>query len=424
MNAESLEGLTRLQKGEVLYNAWKGSGGGQKAIAKLYGLEEDTNRRLIGDYLRANSEEEDGGASFTETQSGAIVQSKSPRITTVDQLLKFCEVDLSIWEEDRKIINKWESKAAKDEEPTPLIQIKVWLKRREAAPYEAALEALLENLAKKAPTYKRLKPRAPTGEYCMIPNFYDWHVNKRDATGQYTIRRADSEFRAVVDATIERALSLDMSIERIMLPVGHDALHAEDLQGRTTRGTYVEMAGDMRPAIDVACDAYIYLAERMAEIARLNIFIVEDNHNRLGAFWLGKVLEARFARHKRITVTNSHTPRQYYRYGNTLIGMAHGDMPKDINLATLMPHEAPQHWTGTKYREYLTGHLHKKAKMFMPVFEDKGVLIRTFSSLSPPDKWHELHGFIGNHRAAETLFYHRQKGLDGSFQVFVDEMKG
>jgi len=89
--------------------------------------------------------------SFNTTgENSKEISCQSQRITTLDQLLKYCDVDREVWVVDHYIVNKWEV-GAKNKQvdlvwnngvPSgsvysdgnlvvePLIQIKVWLKRR------------------------------------------------------------------------------------------------------------------------------------------------------------------------------------------------------------------------------------------------------------------------------------------------------
>lgn len=47
-------------------------------------------------------------ASVSETGDSVIAESVDPRVHTVDELLKLCKVDLTIWEVERFLVNKWE----------------------------------------------------------------------------------------------------------------------------------------------------------------------------------------------------------------------------------------------------------------------------------------------------------------------------
>lgn len=375
------------------------------------------------------SHESDGPSrevlSFEACDDSAWAWSRSRRITTLDELLEACDVDLAVWEVERHIVNKWEVGALVEDELVvePLVQVKAWLRPRKSAPVEQALEGLLERLRECAPEHLP-PPRlgSLTGEYLLVPNLYDAHVNKRSYDGAYTIERAAADFKAVCDAVVGRVQALALPVERVLFPAGNDALHADTLQGTTTKGTWVELAADQRDAVDALIDAYGYAIERLAEIAPVDVVTVQSNHDRFSSYWLGKVLEALFSRTAHVRVDAQRAPRKYYVYGATLLGMEHGDKVKPRDLAALMATEAPRLWAAARYREWLRGHVHHSAGMYYPITSDGGVTVRVIPALCPPDEYHVLHGFVGGHRAAEIMYYHRDHGPAGAFPVFVDEV--
>ena len=61
-----------------------------------------------------------------------IVSDKSTRITTIEQLLEHCAVDLDVWSVERYVVNKWEvgSKGEGGIEVEPLFQVKAWLVKK------------------------------------------------------------------------------------------------------------------------------------------------------------------------------------------------------------------------------------------------------------------------------------------------------
>lgn len=380
----------------------------------------DTYERIVG--LRSTPPREQ--VKFEESDSGATAWSKSARIMTLEQLLNACDVDRELWTVDRYVVNKWEVGARGDYglEVEPLIQVKAWLKRREAAPVEQALESVLARMRDAAPFMPRPTSHAPRGDHLLVPNLYDAHFNKRSDDGTYTVERAADDFCAVADALALRVEGLGMPVERVLFPAGNDALHTDNLQGTTTKGTWVETAGDARDAVDAVVDAYQYVIRRFAEIAPVDVVVVESNHDRFSSYWLGKVIEAMFSRDPFVSVDARRAPNKYYAYGATLIGLQHGDSVKVRDLAALMAVEAPQLWAETRYRQWLRGHIHHSAGIFHPISEEKGVNVRVIPALCPPDQYHILHGFIGGHRAAEALYFHREHGPGGSFPVFVDEV--
>jgi len=71
-----------------------------------------------------------------------IIDSKSRRITTLADLIKFCKIDLTVWNIDRHIINKWEVGINADGfvVTSPLFQVKVWLTKK----YPEAIKPVIQ----------------------------------------------------------------------------------------------------------------------------------------------------------------------------------------------------------------------------------------------------------------------------------------
>lgn len=65
------------------------------------------------------------------------IESKSARITTLEQLLAYCDVDLNVWMVESHTLNKWEIGAKTENGEIivePLFQVKAYLKRRNLEP--------------------------------------------------------------------------------------------------------------------------------------------------------------------------------------------------------------------------------------------------------------------------------------------------
>jgi len=68
-----------------------------------------------------------------EDSNNLELETKSPRIHTLEQLIQFCEVDLQVWAVERFVVNKWEVGAKDDNGEIvvePLYQVKAWLIRK------------------------------------------------------------------------------------------------------------------------------------------------------------------------------------------------------------------------------------------------------------------------------------------------------
>lgn len=380
--------------------------------------------------------------AMREDEDGAVAWSIGQRITTLDQLLDACKVDMELWEVDRYIVNKWEI-ARRDELKNltftkgkidgevldeggmtlqPLIQVKAWLKRREIRPFEAAFEMLLNTIRERVPAVPALV-RPNERDYLLVPSFMDAHFGVLAADGEnYSLSVAEQQLKDTVASMIQRVRSLDMPVDRILLPVGNDVLHVDNLQSMTTNMTWVQASADVRDAIVVVARSYTNLIGALADIAPVDVVSVAGNHDALNTYWLGLYLDAWYHNNARVQVDVGKQPRKYYRYGRTLLGLTHGDRIKAERLVVAMATESPpKAWAGTSYREWLIGHFHRKANMHYSAIEEGGVHVRVMPALVPTDNWHKLRGFVGNHRAATALYYHKQFGPAGEFPVFVEQ---
>ena len=385
---------------------------------------------------------EDNSVTLRIEGDTAVAHSNNPQIKTLAELIEHCGVDLELWEVKNWLCNAWgmgrKNKKVNITWENGVItgnvddtggwahlqnfQVKAWFVPRVTRPVELAIADIMKDLALSAPDYSDIEPLewAAKDGYLMVPSLFDAHFGKRSSV---SIDRAEEEYKKVIDATIAKTLQLGMPVSHILYIVGQDMLNADTLKDTTTHGTWVENSVEMQTAVDVSCRTATYAVERYAKIAPVTVMVVPGNHDRYGVYWLGKYIEGRFVKHPRIKIVHNHHPRKYFKYGSTMLGVDHGDKMRPQDLALTMAVEDSETWATTSHREWLRGHFHKKTEMYHSITTEKGITVKIMPALCPPDAWHILHGFIGNHRAAEVLFYHVKNGPAGTFPVFVDELK-
>jgi hypothetical protein len=415
--------------------------GMQLSTRRLREIAREMYREHDGDYIPDEDEE----TTFEVGVKEAVAKSTDPSIKTPEDLVAECNIDLTIWELKDFQISSWgvaKKNVKKDiiwEDGVmtgSVVDDGTWVDRqnyrvravfvpRKIKPIEASLDDLMDRLEQQSPRCNHLpisfsKDIGET-KHLFVPNIFDAHLNKR--AENMTLLQAGEEYKKVVDRLAQLAFTDNFGVKKVLYIVGQDMLNADNLKDTTTWGTWVESSEDLRNAVDVACDITTYAIERFAQIAPVTVMAIDGNHDRYGVYWLGKFLGARFHNHDYVKVINTNHPRKYLRFGVNLIGIDHGENIKPQNLALTMANEAPSLWASTTYREWLRGHFHKKTDMYYPMVNEMGVSIRVMPALCPLDAWHILKGFIGNHRAAEGLFYHEDYGPAGTFPVFVDELK-
>ena len=337
------------------------------------------------------------------------------RIHTLEQLVEFFEIDLSIWEVERFVANKWDmgykdettGKAAVKE----LYQVKAFLKRKQhvidAKTEIAEIIAATKKDIPSIPVTKQKKPK--TGGMLEI-NLIDHHFGKlawQVETGfaSYDVKIAADVFkRALTDILRQAPFEY---FEEIWFTVGNDLFHVDNTAGKTTAGTQVEADVRSRKTYHkvsiIIREAIQTLRERADKV---KVIVVPGNHDNNSAWHLGHELETVFANCDDVEVDNSPSVRKYHVYGNTLIGFAHGDKGKLKDLPNLMTAEAREMFGRTLFHEIHTGHLHTTRTV-----EIHGIRVRILSALCPPDKWHSEMGFVGNLRSTEAFYYDKKLGL-------------
>lgn len=372
------------------------------------------------------------GIAWTETQNGATLESgSSATIRTLDDLLAACDVDLSRWTVARYVVNKWNS-ASRGPDGAPvladLFQVKAWLEPIRGADAARELVAgLIADMEAHAPRYPAVNyPAIPDGSnrHMLEIDPFDIHVGMlswAEETGaDYDSEIATDLARRAVGRLLQ--LSSGFAFERVLIPLGNDLAHADRTVdgkgGQTTRGTQQDV--DTRPAkmtraVINLCVAIIDAARRVAPVT---VVIVPGNHDTEKMPLFGEVLSAWYRRDDDVTVVNDPAPRQYIRYGSSLIGLTHGHEVKAADLPLIMATERPDFGAAT-YRLWRVGHLHRKGET---VSEHGGVRVCVAPSLAARDHWHATKGY-GHMRAMEAHVWHRQHGPVGQFTATVPALE-
>lgn len=357
------------------------------------------------------------------------------RIHTLDELLEYCKVDLSIWEVERFVVNKWEL-GRKDRQVDltytnglangsvldtgkvnvePLFQVKATLiRRKEIVDTRIEIERLKAEFKKTAPRTKRLyQVREYKSGNMLEINIPDAHFGKQAWGKETGDRNYDTP---IASDTFLRALAnlINMSrgfqYDKVLFVVGNDLLNSDDELGRTTKGTFVSTDGRYQKTFGIVRRTITKAIQMLSELAPVEVVMVSGNHDNLGVWHLGDSLECLFANDENVTVRNEPTQRKYVRFGNVLLMLTHGDKGKREDYPLLMATERSKDFGETKYREIHTGHIHQTKTQ-----EWHGVRVRILPSLSPPDAWHSENSFTGQQRNAEAYVWNERHGLIAMF---------
>jgi len=342
----------------------------------------------------------------TQTLSG---KSKE-RIHTLDQLLKFFDVDSSIWDVDRFVCNKWEV-AGKDNnnelQTEDLYQVKAWFKRKITATSEDRWAQMIEEAKAWAIPYPkpRIKPmKEPVAVEIAIA---DPHIGKqawKKETGwaNYDLSLAVNTYQESLDYLIDATSGY--TIEKFLLPLGNDYYHVDNRMMQTERGTQMDTDSRYQKIYHVVFELARKTIDTLSTIAPVDVIIVPGNHDQMSMFHTGRELLGWYRNAPGVHIQNDLTKYHPWTYGDVFITFTHGEKSKVNDYFAVVAAQYRELWGRAKYCEIHTGHLHSES-----VTSHKGGKFRRLPSLTPPDAWHVGEDFVGNLRSAQALIYNRQR---------------
>lgn len=355
-----------------------------------------------------------------KSNSGTI-ELKATRISTLDQMIKACQIDLTIWEVERFLCNKWEVGAADKREGQlraivvePLFQVKVWLKKKVAqAAAKGEVERFLSEAKKYAPRFPhivRMRSRSSTGVW-VEPSLYDHHFGaliwaRETGHDDYDSGIARKCWSEALACLLDRTASFQP--EGACFVIGNDQQNANNRQGTTERGTPQSMDTRYEKVYEISRQATKWAIDQMlARGLRVHVPVVRGNHDPLAIWHLGEELKAWYHHNPRVTIDNRPTMRKWWEHGVNMLMFTHGNTGKLEDYGKTMAAEQPEMWGRTKWREAHTGDKHQKRQIEQP-----GCMVRILSSLRPPCAW-SAENMYQSIRAAENFVWSKTEGLIG-----------
>lgn len=376
--------------------------------------------------VRPQNKQGGASSSFSATSEGKgeYTATVTERITTLEQLIRICEIDLENWEIERWVCNKWEVGAKninKEIVIEPLFQVKVWLVRK-VVEIEATrrFNSLIESAKTFAPKYPKISyPEIKDGLLFEI-GLPDMQLGRmvmgestgwpEDLTPESMIEKADK----IVNTLLSHAFQYPIS--RILFPIGNDFYDVDNLEMTTTHGTVQQDDPRWQRVFRLGQEFTIRTIDKLTPIAPVDVVVVPGNHDETKMFYLGGVLEAWYHNNPDVTVDNSTKLRKYYAFEKNLIGLTHGYHEKYGELPSLMAYEQPQLWANSLNREWHLGDKHHKKDILFKTEELRnGVVVRILRSIASPSVWEDNKGFVGSLKAAEGFLWHPEHGVIAQF---------
>ena len=254
-----------------------------------------------------------------------------------------------------------------------------------------------------------------------VVNLYDAHLDKlpiKSTCGvESTLQENINKFKTTINKIIYEAAK-QQNLQYFVFPVGNDLFHTNGFNSQTKKGTNIEYFCSPEDAYYEICNVITWAIQELSFVRPVKVIMIKGNHDEdkittLG-FWLKKYFEDRESVvYKKVEVDFLRKQRKYIKFGDNLLGFAHGDKEKSkiAQLPLIMATEAKELWGQTTHRKMYLGDLHHGFEyQFLKAKDMPGVEVEYLRSVGTTDTWHEDFGWIGVPKTAYLQIFDEKEG--------------
>jgi hypothetical protein len=212
--------------------------------------------------------------------------------------------------------------------------------------------------------------------------------------------------RKLTLGAVDRLLAATPPAETAVLLLLGDVFHMNDQTNQTPAHKHqLDVDSRFVKVLQVGIETYRHAILRALEKhSRVIVKAVPGNHDPQAVWALAFTLAAYFSSEPRVTVDLEPSKFWFYRFGKVLLGSTHGDTVKPELLGSIMACDRAEDWGKTKYRYFLTGHIHSSNKKEFP-----GMVWESFRTLAAQDSYAAGHGYRAG-RDMLAIIYHKEFG--------------
>ncbi|WP_010094392.1 hypothetical protein, partial [Ornithinibacillus scapharcae] len=194
----------------------------------------------------------------------------------------------------------------------------------------------------------------------------------------------------------------------ILIPIGQDLFHNDDMRGRTSSGREIEKV-DMEKAFEDAWKFYSGLIDSAIEHSeQVHVYYSIGNHDEFSGWSFVKALEKRY--YDQVIFDTRFKERKVHMLGTNFVGMNHSDKKKLKKLPENFSTEFPIEWSKATTREVLVGHEHTEEVTI--VSDSGGLVLRRMPTGNMTDGWHDIMGYTTAHKRFQILEYSESEVKD------------
>ena len=233
------------------------------------------------------------------------------------------------------------------------------------------------------------KKRLDSGQLAVYP-IGDAHIGlycwKEDSEEDYDLELA----QRLMGSGFSRILASTPDTQEALIVNLGDWYHADSQDGVTKRSGN-RLDTDTRWAKVLRTGVYVLrsmIDEALKKHKYVHVINEIGNHDDHSAVMLSTVLEAYYAKEKRLTVDTSPSSFHWYEFGQNLIGVHHGHQCKPEQLYKVMAEDRREAFGRCRNRYWYIGHVHNARRQ-----DVGGVVVESFRTLIPRDAYLQGAGY-------------------------------
>ena len=217
-----------------------------------------------------------------------------------------------------------------------------------------------------------------------------------------TLESATADLRAAIDYLVNCAVA---SENGWLINLG-DWIHVASSHNTTHGGTAQDVSANFSQIFRAGAATMRYCIDRMlTKFEKVTVVSALGNHDQDAAFAIGMVLEAVYEKEPRVIIKQPESKFHFLEFGQCLIGVHHGDKINANRLCGTMTRLAAKAWGRTQFKQFWLGHIHHRTVQE----HDTGVVLESFNTLAPTDKWHAQSGY-GANQSITMITLHKEFG--------------
>ncbi|NCU32115.1 MAG: metallophosphoesterase, partial [Candidatus Moranbacteria bacterium] len=277
--------------------------GSKRAASKALGVPRSTFRRKLGNVDPKDKADEYEKIEKTFTNDSGTVTTKSFLIKTVEDALRYSDVDTEIWEVEKYTINSWQV-TMKGPQTHTNYQVKVWLKRKVSGKIEEALNNIIDRLNEKPIFHKPVVKKSKS--VLLVPGLVDQHFGllawgKETGDGDYDLKIAENLYVNSLKQGIDSMSGYEIS--QFLFPVGSDFFHINNPENLTPKGkNHLDVDSRLAKVFEAGLYAVIQAIDFARQEAPVEIKWIPGNHDPETSFYLCKVIDAYYRNDEYVTV--------------------------------------------------------------------------------------------------------------------------